>query len=51
MYRSTFVIGGPGASQIKTRDYESCAAAILKKMFSEIATNPMPPAQHAQRRR
>ena len=46
-----FVIGGQGAFQIEARDHNSFAAAILKKMFSEIAAEPLPTAQHAQRRR
>ena len=49
-YVRHFVIGGQGAFQIEARDHDSFAA-ILKKMFSEIAAEPLPTAQHAQRRR
>ena len=38
-YYQTNVIGGPGAFVIPARDYESFAAAILKKMIMEIAVN------------
>ena len=50
-YSRHFVIGGQCAFQIEVRDHDSFVAAILKKIFSEISTDPMPPAQHAQRRR
>ena len=50
-YFRHFVISGQGAFQIEARDSDSFTAAILKKIFSEIAADPMPPAQHAQRLR
>ena len=50
-YFRHFVIGGQGTFKIEAWDHDSFAAAILKKIFSEIAADPMPPAQHAERRR
>lgn len=45
-YFRHFVIGGQGAFQIEAQDHDSFAAAILKKMFSEIAYRPAQSAQH-----
>ena len=50
-YFRHFVISGQGGFQIEARNRDCFAAAIPKKMFTEIAAEPMPPAQHAQRRR
>ncbi len=33
------VIGGPGAFVIPAHDYETFAAAVLKKLITEIATS------------
>jgi hypothetical protein len=39
-YYESYVIGGPGAFVIAAKDYESFAAAILKKLITEIAGPP-----------
>ena len=39
-YFRSYVIGGPGAFAIDANDHESFAAAILKKMLSEIVEAP-----------
>jgi hypothetical protein len=39
-YYEDNVIGGPGAFVIAAKDYESFAAAILKKLITEIAGGP-----------
>jgi len=44
------VIGGPGAFMIEAKNHSSFAAAILKKMMSEIVSVPIPqPPQTANR--
>lgn len=41
-YFQAAVIGGPGAFAIEVKNHQSFAAAILKKMLSEIAGNRQP---------
>jgi hypothetical protein len=43
-YYRDYVIGGPGAFMVPAESYDTFAQAILKKLITEIAAAPRPPA-------